>query len=293
MSQRTDILFPVGRLVAGSLTKPQTTDMENRPLTVKSGPNAGQPRVDYYFAVAIPKGAEQSWAQTEWGQKIYATGVAGFPGGQANSPTFAWKVKDGDSNVPNVKGKKPCDQEGYPGHWIVSMSSGFAPKTFSANGQQAVSPDSIKLGHYVQVFGSVGSNDSQMKPGVFINHNMLAHAGFGPEIYAGPDPTSVGFGGTPLPAGASATPLPGMASAANVPAAAVPAAAALPGMPAAVAAPAPTPIIPVVPNAGILTPPAPVAHQMTAKAQGATYEAMVAAGWSDALLVEHGMMLTY
>ena len=29
---------------------------------------------------------------------------------------------------------------------------------------------------------------------------------------------------------------------------------------------------------------------MTAKAAGATYEAMIGAGWTDALLVQHGMM---
>ena len=30
---------------------------------------------------------------------------------------------------------------------------------------------------------------------------------------------------------------------------------------------------------------------MTEKAGGATYEAMIAAGWSDELLIQHGMMV--
>jgi hypothetical protein len=30
---------------------------------------------------------------------------------------------------------------------------------------------------------------------------------------------------------------------------------------------------------------------MTAKAAGATYEALLAAGWTDALLIQHGMMV--
>jgi hypothetical protein len=30
---------------------------------------------------------------------------------------------------------------------------------------------------------------------------------------------------------------------------------------------------------------------MTALVNGATYEQMIAAGWTDALLVQHGMML--
>jgi len=40
-------------------------------------------------------------------------------------------------------------------------------------------------------------------------------------------------------------------------------------------------------------PPAPVApvRQMTAAANGVTYEAYVAAGWSDAQLVQNGMMM--
>ena len=41
-------------------------------------------------------------------------------------------------------------------------------------------------------------------------------------------------------------------------------------------------------------PPAPAfrqVRQMTEKAGGATYEAMIAAGWSDELLIQHGMMV--
>lgn len=38
------------------------------------------------------------------------------------------------------------------------------------------------------------------------------------------------------------------------------------------------------------TPPVPI-RQMTPAAKGATYEQMLAAGWNDALLIQHGMML--
>jgi hypothetical protein len=324
---RKDILFPVGRLVEGSLTKPQTTDMEGRPLTVKSGANTGQARVDYYFAVAIPKGNEQPWAQTPWGAIIYQAGVDAFPNHVA-SPTFAWKVKDGDSRIPNAKNKIPQDKEGFKGHWIVNFSSGFAPKTFNSNGTAVVDPESIKLGHYVQVFANVDGNGSALKPGVFINHSMVSHSGFGPEIYVGPDPTAVGFGQAPAPAGMSATPVAGIATTANVPGAAAPpppVAAAAPPPPVAghmmtpkaagqsyeamcasgwtdalliehgmmlapTAAPA-MPAVPTVPNPAILAPPPlPAAHAMTPKAAGATYEALIAAGWTDALLIQHGMM---
>lgn len=279
---RKDILFPVGRLVEGSLTKPQTTNMEGGALTTKSGPNAGQPRVDYFFAVAIPKHGEQSWAQTPWGAIIYGAGQEGFPA-QMQSPTFAWKVKDGDSTIPNLKGKIPNQKEGYPGNWIVYFSSGFAPKTVNANGSAIVDPESIKLGHFVQVFGNVGSNGSAMKPGVFINHSMVAHSGFGPEIYVGPDPASVGFSNAAAPAGMSATPVAALpAAAAN--GAAGP--ATLPGVPV----PTPVQVIPTVPNAAILAPPPPVAKQLTPKAAGATYDQLIGAGWTDALLVQHGYL---
>ena len=105
MSTRTDILTPAARLVQGSLYKPNTTDAEGKPLVNKSGPNIGQPRVEFYFAVAIPKGGEQHWSQTAWGAVILGVGREAFP--QAHqAPTFAWKVKDGDSTVPNRRGKR-------------------------------------------------------------------------------------------------------------------------------------------------------------------------------------------
>ena len=37
-------------------------------------------------------------------------------------------------------------------------------------------------------------------------------------------------------------------------------------------------------------PPAAPVRVMLPPAQGATYEAMIAAGWNDALLIQHGMM---
>ena len=81
MSEAISLLTPIGRMVAGSMYKPNDKAFDGSPLVVKSGPNAGQPRVEYYFGLAIPKGSEQHWSQTEWGQLIYNAGVQGFPGG--------------------------------------------------------------------------------------------------------------------------------------------------------------------------------------------------------------------
>lgn len=320
MSIRNNILFPVGRLVQGSVYRPSTTDNESRPLVVKSGPNAGQPRVDYFLAIAIEKQPGHThWAQTDWGRIIWDTAVAAFPQGQYNAPTFAFKIKDGDSAIPNKAGKRPCDQEGWPGRWVVMMSSGYASKVYTADGsQQIVEADAVKGGYFIQVAGSVSGNESLQQPGVFISHNMVALAGYGPEIISGPDPRAVGFGGGPLPAGMSAAPLGGgfnpAAPAAGIPGAlppgfpAHPAAAALPPArppvtpiavqpnPAFLGAHGPVSVTPggaPMPPGPLMTPPSvPVAPQrrMLPLANGATYEQMIANGWTDALLVQHRMM---
>ena len=207
----TNLLTPVGRMVAGSMYKPNTTDYQGNPLTIKTGPNAGQPRQEYFFAIAIAKAGEQHWSQTEWGQVIAQAGFSGFPNGEAqNRQDFAWKITDGDSQQPNRNNVAPCSKEGYPGHWVLGFSSSFAPKLYNADGtQQLTEPDAIKCGYFIQVSGSVEANGNTNNPGVYLNHNMVALAGYGEEIHTGPDPRSVGFGGQPLPAGASATPLGG------------------------------------------------------------------------------------
>ena len=286
---RTNFTTPVGRLVQGSLYKPNDKNAEGGPLVVKSGANAGQPRVEYFFALAIPKGPEKHWAETEWGQKIWAAGHAAFPGGAANSPAFAWKVKDGDSQVPNRKGKKPCDQEGFRGHWVLNFSSGFAPRVFNRDGTQAITEEgAVKLGYYIQVNGDVDGNGSVQQPGVFLNHSMVALSAYGEEIVVGPDAASAGFGQAPLPAGAMSTPAGGF-SPATPPTPSAPASA--PPIPAA----APSASIATSPsNPAFLMPPPPPAapaRQLTPKAGGATYEQLIGAGWTDALLVQHGMML--
>lgn len=332
MAQKVNITSPVGRIVMGSLYDPSTTDAEGKPLVVKTGPNAGQPRVNYFFALAIPKGAEPHWAHTPWGQQIWNVGNQAFPNA-AQSPAFAWKIEDGDSQIPNKKGRKPCDNEGWRGHWILKFSGGFAPKVYQQEGAgyaQVMQKDFCKPGFFVEVAFSVEGNGSQSQPGVYLNHSMVCFRAYGQEITFGPDVASAGFGAAPLPAGASMTPPAGAIPMPQAPAAApagyapppapgvMPAAAPtmplppglpqVPGvapaplpqggfapMPSAPAPGAPAPI-PVTPNPGFVQvppPPAPVApvRQMTAAAQGVTYEAYVAAGWSDAQLVQNGLML--
>ena len=309
MSQAVNFTTPVGRLVMGSLYRPQDKDADGKPLTVKNGPNAGQPTVRYFFALAIPKTPGHThWSQTDWGQKIAGVGQAGFPQGQWQQPAFAWKITDGDSTVPNTKGKAPNSREGYPGNWVLSFSSGFPPKIYNSDGTAAiVEPEAVKIGYYVQVNGTVDSNGNAMKPGVYLNHNMVALSAYGPEIAQGPDPTAAGFGGAPLPAGASATPVgnfapaasaaplgfpPGGAAQGQFPGTTVPAAnPSSPGNPAFLMVPPtgaagmPVPQPPAPP-----APPAPAGPVMTPAANGVTYASYRQAGWSDEQLRAGGLM---
>jgi hypothetical protein len=297
-------------MVAGSLYKPQTTNMEGKPLVVMNGPNAGQPTVRYFFAVAIPKNpGEAHWSQTEWGAKILGVAQQGFPQGQWQQPTFAFKIVDGDSAVPNAKGKAPNSREGYPGHWVLSFSSGFAPKIYNRDGSAAiVEPDAVKLGYFVQVNADATSNDSMLKPGIFMNPNMVALSAYGPEIHVGPDVAAAGFGAAALPAGASATPLaPAAAPFAaplgtpplGAPAAPFPVGIAPPASPSSPLAPPPQAVPnpaflgvpPVSPPPAPPAPPAPTGPVMTAAANGATYQQYVQAGWSHAQMVAAGLVV--
>lgn len=283
---KINLLLPVGRLVQGSLYDANTTDAENRPLIYKTGPNTGQPRVNFYFAVAIAKGSETHWSQTEWGAQIFAVGQREFPNGQYTSPTFAWKITDGDSQIPNSKGRKPCEREGYRGHWVLNLSNGFAPTIVNADGTKHIlEKDFVSLGDYVQVYLNADGNGSAQQPGVYLNPSIVAFSAYGDRIIVGPDPKDIGFGAASLPAGASLVPKGALAS--------VPQVAALVASPSI---PAPQPA--AAPHYGILTPPAPtlpaappVTREMTAAAGGASYDQLIAAGWTDATLVQHGLML--
>lgn len=264
-----DILFPAGRMVGGNLDTLFPVMDDNTKLQ-KIGKD-GKPMFDCSFGCAIPKAhAAEQWQQTPWGKTIYDTGAAAHPALVA-SPAFSWKVADGDSVLPNKKGKRPCDKAGHPGHWVIWFSQGWLPKRVNATGDIELPNGAIVPGYYIQVFGSVAGNKlvPNGTPGVYLNPIAVALVGEGEKIVTDVDTTKVGFGAASLPAGAR------------------PVVAAAPQF----AAPAPTP----APNPAILHVPAPVPvaqHVMTAKAAGATYEQFMATGqWTDALMREQGYML--
>lgn len=319
-SLKTNITTPVGRLVMGSLYRANDKDAEGKLLVVKTGANAGQPRVNFFFALAIPKEAGHThWSQTTWGADIWRVGHTAFPGVAAR-PDFAWKVEDGDSTIPNKKNKRPCDNEGWAGNWIVKFSSGHAPKVYQAdptNPQgwaQVMQEDFVKAGYFVQVQGNVDGNGSSSQPGVYLNHQTVAFRAFGQEISFGPSVAEAGFGAAPLPAGASAVPLasanPMPAAVPTVPSATV--AVPAPSVPASTPPPPPVPVTPnpqflqvpavpvaPVPSAAVPTVPVPPvapvmttspSKVMTAKAGGASYESFIAGGWDDARMIAEGYL---
>ena len=280
-----DILFPVGRMIGGSVyrAQPELDNFKKPKLNAD-----GTPKTAFNFGVAIAKQGEQHWSQTPWGAQVFGVGAAAHPQ-HHRSPSYAWKIVDGDSTTPNKAGRIPSEQEGYKGHWIVWFKQSWAPKLVTDKGNvQLIEPDQIMPGYYVEVFGSVVGNGASPSPGVYLNPQAVNRVAFGEKLAtASVDTSSVGFGAsTALPAGASATPIGGNWTPPATPAspvAATPNPAFLQVPPVAVP---PTPPAPPAPPA----PPVPAGPVMTAKAGGATYAAMVAAGWNDAQLRECGYM---
>jgi hypothetical protein len=287
-----DFTTPTGRLVGGSPSKPRDiTDNQGKPVLHDKGPDIGKVKQEYSFAVAIPKTPGCShWAQEAWGKGIWELAHTSWPAGEAQRPDFSWKITDGDSTIPNKAGRKPADQQGYPGNWVIWFSGMLPPRLYTLIGVNEatllVNPEEMKPGYYVQVRGSTRSNGPSQSPGMYMNHSMVCLIAYGQEIVFGPDVKDAGFGGGPLPAGASTTPV-GNFSPPPVPGN-VPAPGAATPIPAVPVPGAATTV--VVPNAAVLQPPPP-ARQLTEKAQGATYEQLIAAGWDDAKLIQNGLML--
>lgn len=279
MTSEVTLLLPVGRIVGGHPMKTNPrTDNQGNPKIGRDG----QPSVEMWVGVAIPKGGEAHWNQTSWGQQIHAAAVAGWPRGEYGAPTFAWKITDGDSQIPNKRGTKPCEREGYPGHWVVGASSGYPIPCYHVGHYQAheviKQEGEIKAGDYVRLQISVKPNGSIESPGMYINPLQLELSRAGQEIVLSSVPNAAeAFGGSApaIPPGAAVD------TAVQAP----------PAAPAAPAAPV-TPQAPAAPASDIMTPPAPAAPAAPpAPAAPATYtingrqytaDQLIASGWTQA-----------
>jgi len=198
------VKFPLGRLVQGNLYHGSDKDRKGIPRVYKTGQNAGQPLTLFFFAIAIAKNGTTDFKQTTWGAQMAAIAAACWPQGQHQRPTFAWKVVDGDSTIPNEGGTIPANCEGFPGHWIVKFSGTFAPKTATAvNGAAATwlnTPDAIKVGDYVEVSAQVDGNNPSESPGLYLNYEAVCLRAVGAPIIVSRDVAEMGFGAEPLPA---------------------------------------------------------------------------------------------
>ncbi len=170
-----NFLTPVGRLVQGSLYKPNETDMEGRPLVGKNG----QPRVQYYVGIAFEKSNPET---VELVDSIQAYVVSLYPAGI--SANFAWKMVDGDQPDP-IKGVN----ENLKGHVLLKLTNGYAPTVWDKECESKKTD--VKKGDYVRAQITVTSNGSAQKPGVFLNINTVQHVAYGTEIKSGPDVKSL------------------------------------------------------------------------------------------------------
>lgn len=260
---------PAGRMVQGDAFKPNTKDAQGEPLTNQ----AGEPRVEYHVAIAIPK-SDPVWLPFK--AQLDSEAAAAWPNGQFRAPAFSNKIEDGDSTIPNKKGIAPNTRVGFPGCWIVHLTNGFPPSVWARNKvvpethrNPDPNPESwvevkdgalLKKGYWIRVNGDSKSNNNQQSPGMYMNMGMIELVAFGEEIVTrevlSPDQA---FGGSPTAAPVAA-----------------PTAAAPTASPTSAPAPAPAPapaytgFIPAV-----LTPKA------AAEAPGVTYESFKAAGWND------------
>lgn len=308
---------PVGRLVGGDVFTARDKDFDGRPMTTRDG----NPRSEYIVQIAFPK---TDPATEEMRGKIYQAAMEGFPtlfqNGQCLVPTFSYKWTDGDSQQPNMRGVKPCDKEGFPGHWVLTFKSSFAPKVYGQNQEPVADPKAIKRGDWVRVGCVCRGNGQQNKPGVYLNHSMLQLCGYGEELASGPDAATVFADPIRLPPGASSTPVapvggmpgvppgapgappqgvpgvpPGQQQLPGVPPPGVPQAppatapapqapqmpaAAAPGIPGLPPAAAPAPVSGFGAAVPAPAPPPPPAAKQTTPGSP-TYESLVSAGWND------------
>jgi len=325
-----DVLFPVGRLIGGDLYEPKRTNMSGEPLLLKNGQNKGQPYVDYFIQIAIPKTpGVQHWSQEvsanprigAWGAKIWQFGHDAWGAIAGQNPRFSWKITDGDSQEydQGAPPKRHCDKANYPGNWIVNMSRLQAPKICNADGSAfLLEVGAVKRGYFVQVHATIKSNETANKMGVYITHNGVSLQFLGEEISTGIDPRNAGFGGNSAPVGAQQIP-PGAIVTGSAPVAYTPPAPPMAGYAAPIApaptyappvmgapsapapgyAPPPAPPSNIVPNVGfvqnVIAPPPPAAPPAPPAGprmlkNGATYDSYVAAGWSDTQIAQSGLM---
>ncbi len=205
MSVSKENIVVQGRIVMGHpIKRQQMTDDKGNKLQHDDGSSKTQ----HFFVVAIPKGAETDWKQTEWGQKVVAVAGQGYRNGEINRPDFSWKVEDGDSQIPNKKGRKNIDTEGHAGHWIIKCTTQYDCPCYPYNKYSpfdAITDDNtVKNGDYYMVSIEVADNTNKgapaQTPGVYMNPKATVFIRPGIEIVgSGSVNANELFGGITVP----------------------------------------------------------------------------------------------
>ena len=307
----TPFLSSIGRMMWGSLYEPRMTDFDGNPLQ-PSKSNPTQPHPGFIeFGLGVPKNpGETHWAQTAMGKVIWEQGYRDHPNA-APHDSFAWKVTDGDSTKPGKPykgkpGKPPCENEGYPGHWIFAfrcMAAPFPPKIVDSKGNPAphlLTKNAIMPGDCIQVAGSVVGN-SGATPGVYLNPDAVSFQGGhkdGRLSSGGIDPTKVGFGQgarpsfvTDMPVASAGAPPPPPGVGAPPPPPPPPSTTVQPYPPILGGAAPPPPAASAPPPPPPPPPPAPTGPVMTAKANGLSYASFISQGWTEATLRSNGYIV--
>lgn len=215
---------PEGRFVQGDAFEPQTKDQQGAPLTIKTGPNAGQPTKRWFMAVAYPKSdpAVLPYLQ-KFAEAARAAWPAFFTAYNPNTPPlfgcshprFSIKIMDGDGMDDNGKPNK--DKPGFAGHWIVKYSTSIqAPEVYHAGKydpmERVTDPRELPRGFYVRIFASTDNNANDQRPGMYVNLSKVEIRRPGEIIQTGPSAEQAfgaGGGQTTPPSNASAPPPPG------------------------------------------------------------------------------------
>ena len=282
---------PIGRIVGGDPhNMTQNIDDKTKQPKVRQD---GAPMLSSYMAIAIPKN-DPEWPAFDAMCKNEAKRL--WPDGRWEHPAFSTKIEDGDSTTLNKKMKRNCDREGYPGHWIVKVGSGYAPTVnvwltaAQATEQGRVPPGKqaidgwyaspggeVNSGDYVRVAGTIDTNKRDDSPGMYMNYNQCALQRKGVPIVVGVDANEA-FGSAPPPGAAG-----GVAPApAPTPAAATTAYTGYMD---------PKTDAPLPPASDAPPPPSAAGPTMTAKAGATTFEQFKAKGWTLQQLIANGYVI--
>lgn len=213
MAQFT-FVTPVARLIHGHPMKQntRTDDVTKQPIIGKDG----QPVKDVYIGIAIPKGSEADWKDTEWGNQIMMAALDaenGYDSATTRRPDFSFKVVNGDSDIPNKNGIAPNTDPHKRGQWVLNLTTRIPYPCYHVgkyNPLDAIQDaNAIKLGDYVRVNIVAKGNKPAKSPGVYLNPNLLELSRPGEAIVregSGPDAASVFGGGAPAPVTPPAAP---------------------------------------------------------------------------------------